>query len=43
MSTNNNEDKAKNKKKKIEPVGQVKDVTKTIKGIFELDTHKSNK
>ena len=34
---NNNKIKRDNKKQKPEPVGQVKDVTKTVRGIFELD------
>ena len=39
---NNNKIKHDNKKPKPEPVGQVKDVTKTSKGIFELDRKKPN-
>ncbi len=39
---NNNKTKRDNKKQKPEPVGQVKDVTKTVRGIFELDKKKPN-
>ena len=34
---NNNKTKHDNKKQKPEPVGQVKDVTKTVRGIFDLE------
>lgn len=34
--------KQKNKSQKPKPVGQIKDVTTTVKGIFELDKKTKN-
>lgn len=42
MSTQDNNKPKQNKSQKPKPVGEVKNVTTTIKGIFELDKKPKN-